>query len=400
MVGKEIFITGFGIVSAAGLNTGEVYHSLSNRKSGIGPANLLQTIHKSDIPVGEIPLSNNELKKRLGLSSDRAITRTTLLGLHAAKEAIDHAGISDMTTCKTGLVSASTVGGMSSSELYWDEYQKTDVYDDYILRHDLGVSTEQIAQYFGIKDYISTVSTACSSSANALMLGVRLIKNGTVDRVIAGGTDALSKFTLNGFNSLMILDREISKPYDRDRKGLNLGEGAAYIVLESEELVKKTGKPTHGKILGFANTNDSFHQTASSEDGYGCFLSMEAALQMAGLAPSDIDYINVHGTGTPNNDETEGKAILNLFGEDLPPFSSTKPFTGHTLGAAGAVEAVIALLTIQHQVIFPNLNFCNPIESVGLVPVTELTNSEIDNVLSNSLGFGGNDSSLIIGRTS
>jgi 3-oxoacyl-[acyl-carrier-protein] synthase-1 len=396
----EVFITGFGIVTAAGLNAGEMYQALIHGKSGIGPARYLKTTHKNDIPVGEVRLSNQEMKDLIDLPANNNLTRTTLLGLLAAREAVEHAGITDMAGCKNGLVSASTVGGMSSSERYWDKYLKTDAYDDYILKHDLGVSTAQIARFFGIRDYISTISTACSSSANALMLGVRLIKNGLVDRVIAGGTDALSKFTLNGFNSLMILDREPTRPFDRDRKGLNLGEGAAYLVLESGENVEQDGKTVYGKITGFANTNDSYHQTASSEDGYGCYLSMYGALKMAGITPSDIDYINVHGTGTSNNDETEGRAMLKLFGASLPPFSSTKPFTGHTLGAAGAVEAVISLLAINHQVIFPNLNFRNPIDGLGMIPVTGLECSVVENVLSNSLGFGGNDASLVISKSS
>lgn len=399
MGGGEVYITGFGIVTAAGLNAGEVYQALCDERPGIDYPKHLKTIHKDDIPVGEVHLSDADMRDLLGISTEKAFTRTTLLGLLAAGEALAHAGIDEMTG-KNGLVSASTVGGMSSSEKYWNEYLRSNTYDDYILTHDLGVSTARIARFFGIRDYISTISTACSSSANALMLGVRLIKNGLVDRVVAGGTDALSKFTLNGFNSLMILDREPTKPFDRDRKGLNLGEGAAYVVLESERILQKTNKPVYGKIAGYANTNDSFHQTASSEDGYGCYLSMSGALQMAGIAPSDIDYINVHGTGTPNNDETEGRAMLKLFGASLPPFSSTKPFTGHTLGAAGAVEAVISLLAIKHQVIFPNLNFRKPIEGLGMIPVTELERAAVENVLSNSLGFGGNDASLVISKSS
>ncbi len=395
---REVFITGYGIVTAIGLNAAEVLSALKDGRSGIGKANHLKTIHREDLPVGEVRLSDPELKSYLGFEPDKPLTRTTLLGLMAAREAAGHAGISGNDGYKTGLVNASTVGGMSSSENYWDEYLETDRYDDYILRHDLGVSTWEIAGFIGHCDYISTVSTACSSSANAIMLGARLIRNGVVSRVIAGGTDALSKFTLNGFNSLMILDREISRPFDRDRKGLNLGEGAAYVVLEAGEIVEEKGKPVYGKITGYANANDSFHQTASSEDGFGCYLSMKGALKMAGIAPSEIDYINVHGTGTPNNDVTEGQAIMRLFEGNPPLFSSTKPYTGHTLGAAGAVEAVISVLSLQHQLIFPNLNFRHPIESLELRPVIKLTPAKIDHILSNSLGFGGNDTSLLISK--
>ncbi len=395
---KEVFITGYGIVTAIGLNAKEVYRSLTEATSGIGPPKILDTVHKNDIPVGEVPLRDEAIKSLLGYPQGKAITRTSLLGHLAVREAIERAGISRLDPYRTGLVNASTVGGMSSSEKYWDQYMKNDIYDEYIQEHDLGVSTWQIAKFFGIKDYLSTISTACSSSANAIMLGVRLIKNGVVDRVVAGGTDALSKFTVNGFNSLMILDHEPTKPFDNDRKGLNLGEGAAYLVLEAGGLVEN--KRVYGKISGYANTNDSFHQTASSENGYGCYLSMKRAINSAGIEPEDINYINVHGTGTPNNDLTEGRAIKKLFDDKVPPFSSTKPFTGHTLGAAGAVEAVISLLSLESQLIFPNMNFQQPVEELGMYPVTSLKEKKINHVLSNSLGFGGNDASLVISKSS
>ncbi|MCK9205455.1 MAG: beta-ketoacyl-[acyl-carrier-protein] synthase family protein, partial [Bacteroidales bacterium] len=237
----------------------------------------------------------------------------------------------------------------------------------------------------------------CSSSVNAMMLGSNLIKTGQLDRAIVGGNDSVTKFTLNGFNTLMILDKTGCHPFDENRAGLTLGEGAAFLVLESEESVAHENKPVLAEISGYGNANDAYHQTASSPKGTGAFMAMSKALLMSGLKPSDIDYINVHGTGTQNNDLSEGVAMERIFGEQVPPFSSTKAYTGHTLGAAGAVEAVISILSMQNKVIFPNLNFSTPMKELKIRPVTQLmTHKEIHHVLSNSFGFGGNNSAIIL----
>jgi 3-oxoacyl-[acyl-carrier-protein] synthase-1 len=229
-------------------------------------------------------------------------------------------------------------------------------------------------------------------------MGSKLIQSGQLDRVIVGGADALSKFTINGFKTLMILSDSYNTPFDNDRKGLNLGEAAAFIVLESEEMVKKENKKVLAYVSGFGNANDAFHQTASSENGEGAFLAMHKAMKMANLKPKDIDYINAHGTATPNNDLSEGRAIIRVFGEETLDFSSTKPFTGHTLAAAAAIESVYSILALQNNIVFPNMNFKTPMEEFDLVPVTELKSKEINHVLSNSFGFGGNCSTLIFSK--
>jgi 3-oxoacyl-[acyl-carrier-protein] synthase-1 len=214
-----------------------------------------------------------------------------------------------------------------------------------------------------------------------------------LDRVVAGGTDALCRFTLNGFRSLAILSDEPCRPFDAARTGLNLGEGAGYIVLQRDDTLDKT---PWGYLTGWANANDAFHQTASSTEGEGAYLAMSRALAMSGLPLVEIDYVNAHGTGTLNNDASEAAALVRVFGGNIPPFSSTKPFTGHTLAAAGGIEAVISLLALENVMLFPNLNFATPMEGTPLVPQTTLREfMEIRNVLSNSFGFGGNNSSLI-----
>jgi 3-oxoacyl-[acyl-carrier-protein] synthase-1 len=194
----------------------------------------------------------------------------------------------------------------------------------------------------------------------------------------------------------MILDNELCQPFDENRHGLNLGEGAAYVLLSSEKGLAQLHQKPMARITGYANANDAFHQTASSPEGTGSFLAMKGALDKAGLQAKDIDYINLHGTGTQNNDIAEGTAIRILFDPVFPKMSSTKAYTGHTLGASGAVEAVFSVLAIQHGIVFPNLRLETPMKEFPFQPVTELLqNQRIQNVLSNSFGFGGNCSSLI-----
>jgi 3-oxoacyl-[acyl-carrier-protein] synthase-1 len=227
------------------------------------------------------------------------------------------------------------------------------------------------------------------------MLGARLLKSGRIHRAIVGGVDALTKFTVNGFNVLQILDHDLSQPFDEARRGLNLGEGAGFLVLETAATAPKERQLA--ELVGYANSNDAFHQTASSPDGTGAYLAMKGALEQAELQPSAIDYINVHGTGTANNDLSEGMAIQRLFGADIPTFSSTKAATGHTLGAAGGIEAVFSVMALQEQVVYPNLRFETPIAALEqtLTPATSTQSKTMQYILSNSFGFGGNTSSLI-----
>jgi 3-oxoacyl-[acyl-carrier-protein] synthase-1 len=395
MAGR-VFVTGIGIICAIGNNAAQTLASLRAGRSGIAPLTILNTVHRGELPAGEIKLTNSQLAALAGVTDLEMHPRTALLGLIAAGEALNHAGIDPRDKrFRTGVINASTVGGMDKTEINFRNYHLGAPYTNFILTHDCGDSTEKIATQLGFRDMVSTISTACSSSANSIMFGARLIKHGLLDRALAGGTDALSKFTLNGFNTLMILDKQPCRPFDKSRMGLNLGEAAAFLVLESEAALN--GRLPLCEITGYANANDAYHQTASSPDGYGPFLSMSQALNSAGLHPGEIGYINAHGTGTDNNDLTEGIAIEKIFGDNIPPVSSTKPFTGHTLGAAGAVEAVISVLSIVNHTVFPNLNFREKIDELSFEPLTEIkTNIRIQHVLSNSFGFGGNDSTLIL----
>lgn len=392
----RIHITGMGIISAIGNTVEETFQSLSTCKTGIGKINFLKTRHKDEFVVGEIPLSNGQLAE---LAETQLFDRTTLLGMIAAKQALLQARITDVKEARTGFISSTTVAGMPHSELLYKDFFENRYHGNFIDSHFSGVSTNVIAAHLGIEDHVSTISTACSSAANAIMLGARLIRNGILDRVLVGGVDALSLFTMNGFNTLMILDKEWCKPFDEQRKGLNLGEGAAYMMLESEKMVQTHSKKSLALLSGYSNTNDAFHQTASSAEGHGAYLAMQKALKVASLAPSQIDYINAHGTGTPNNDSSEGIAMQTIFGSKVPAFSSTKAYTGHTLAAAASIEAVISILSIQHNMIFPCLNRKYQMSDLSIAPVDELqTNVSLNHVMSNSFGFGGNCSSLIFSK--
>lgn len=396
---KGIAITGMGIISAIGNNVAENYQSLINGKKGISKISKIDTIHKDDIMVGEIASTNLELEQQLGLTPDNNYSRTALLGAIAAKEAIQDARISDINAYTTGLVSATSVGGMDMTETYYYDYLKNKSTQKYIEGHHAGDSTQKIAEQLGIKkSLVTTISTACSSAANAIMFGARLIKSGKLDRVIVGGSDCLSKFTINGFKTLMILSDTYNTPFDENRKGLNLGEAAAFLVLESDKVIAAEKKEVLGYVKGYGNANDAYHQTASSENGDGATLAMQKALKVAAYTANDIDYINAHGTATGNNDLSEGRAILRVFGKEIPDFSSTKAYTGHTLAAAGAIEAVYAVLALQHNIIYPNLNFKTQMKEFDIIPQLELKEKELHTVLSNSLGFGGNCSTVIFSK--
>jgi 3-oxoacyl-[acyl-carrier-protein] synthase-1 len=397
-MGARVAITGMGIVSAIGMDSKENLDSLINQRHGISVIENIETRLRESILVGEIKKSNEELLAILGLPEKNIFSRTAMLGAIAALEAIRDAGIDPKESTNTGFINATTVAGMDMTERYFFDYLDDSENRRYIQSHDAGNSTRSIADYIGLEGFVTTISTACSSAANAIMLGARMIANGRLDRVIVGGTDALSKFTMNGFNTLMILSDTYNTPFDDNRKGLNLGEGAAYLVLESEASYTKRNKKPLAFVAGYANANDAFHQTASSDDGEGAFLAMKKAFEIAGLKPQDIDYINVHGTATPNNDLSEGRAIINLFGNEVPLFSSTKPFTGHTLAAAASVEAIYSVFALTENIIFPNLNFKNKMKEFDLIPNTQLLNKEVKNVLSNSFGFGGNCSSVIFSK--
>jgi 3-oxoacyl-(acyl-carrier-protein) synthase len=390
---SRVFVTGIGIISAVGSTLAENRSALTAGRSGVSLTTTLPSRYAGVLPFGSIGTPTDEWKEKFRIS-DPGITRTTLLALHAFSDAIADADLTavSLRDPRVALVGATTVGGMClTDELYRDTTQSCDD-SPYLSSYDCASVHLFLQSRFGMTGLGTTINTACSSSANAIQYGARLIRNGLATTAIVGGADSLAKFTINGFHALQILSTAPCRPFDRDRAGLNLGEGAAFLVLEGEG--SAAGKPAYAELTGYCNSNDAFHPSALSLTGVGPHLAMQGALGIAGIQPADIDFINTHGTATENNDEAEGYAMMKLFGE-LPPFASTKPYTGHTLGAAGAIEAVYSILSIRHQELYASLNFAEPMPDIGIRPVQAHRPEAVRHVMSNSFGFGGNCTSLI-----
>lgn len=390
----RVFISGFGMVSAIGMDKAEHLEALRDGKSGVGKAAYVQTRYTNQMPFGEVKCTDAQLRNKIKFNLPDSATRTELLAFVALEEAIRQSGCSEtqISDFRTSLVSASTVGGMCmTDELYDDANQKKEK-SPFVSSYGPAAHTMRLATFYNIKGYTDTINTACSSSANAIMMGMKLIQNDMADRVIVGGTDSLAKFTINGFNALQILSEKPCRPFDADRDGLNLGEGAAYLILESEKVMQ--GKAL-GEVIGYGNSNDAYHPSALSDDAVGVVKAMGDALEKANMNPEEISYVNAHGTATPNNDQVEYTGLQKIF-ETIPPYNSTKSYTGHTLAAAGALEACIGLLSMENNMIFPGLNFKQKLDADQVVPVTALTRTPVSTVMSNSFGFAGNCTSIIL----
>jgi len=393
----KVYVTGIGIISALGDNAAENHASLVKGQAGIKKAVHFESHYASILPFGEIQSSNESLKKSLNIQED-GYTRTCLLAVKAFEEAISDAGLSAeaLSSFDTALISASTVGGMCLTDQLYEDANLKSQGSEYLEAYGCGAHTLKLVEKYKINGFTDTINTACSSSANAIMLGARLIKAGRATRVIVGGVDSLAKYTVNGFNALKILSEFPCKPFDENRDGLNLGEAAAYLVLESENITK--GKNIYAEIAGYGNSNDAHHPSAMSDEAVGAIISMTRAIESAGISPDQIDYINAHGTGTPNNDGVEAFGISKVF-DTVPPFSSTKSYTGHTLGASGAVEAIFSIFSIRNSELYPSLHIENVLEGFNVSPLTGYkANIAVNYVLSNSFGFGGNCTSLILAK--
>lgn len=386
-----------GVISAIGNSVAENHLALKDGVCGIKyELNLFPSKYAGQLPFAQVQLSNKDLINKLQII-EPGVTRTTMLAMHAFNEAIADSGFSpsDISSFETALIAANTVGGMCLTDELYNDANKKSGGSEYTSSYDCASICVYLQRHYKMNGIINTINTACSSSANAIMYGAMLIKNGLAKRAIVGGTDSLAKFTINGFNALHILSPDICTPFDESRKGLNLGEGAAFLVLEREDDIN--GKNIYAELTGYCNTNDAYHPSSLSDEGDGPYLAMKGALELANLAPDKIDFINAHGTATENNDEVEGRAMIRLF-DKPPPFSSTKGNVGHTLGAAGAVEAVFSILNLVHQDIYPTLRFKNPVASTELSPVQAYKKTPVSHVMSNSFGFGGNCSSLIFSK--
>lgn len=406
LTNEPIVITGAGVVSAIGVGKAKTLSALQSLRSGIGEVRYLQTEHH-ELPVGEVKLSNEEMQQLVAVAADggEELCRTTLMARLALREALSEAGMLDANMQllseldgKMPFISGTTVAGMDRGENLFTSTDHAVMMQQMLdAATDCGSNTQQIARGFGKFAMLDTISTACSSALNAIEIGANLIKTGQYEQAVVGGTESLSRFHLNGFNTLMILDHAQCRPFDETRAGLNLGEGAGFLVIETLSSAIRRGVKPLALISGYANACDAFHQTASSADGEGAYRAMSQAISMAGLKPEEISYVNAHGTGTPNNDPSELTAMHRVFDAALPPYSSTKGFTGHTTSASGSIEAVFCLLALQHQFLPVSLGCSKAIEGEPM-PVTAETPmpaAGLKHILCNAFGFGGNDSSMV-----
>ena len=394
----RVLITGMGVVSAIGNNVIENHRSLKEGRTGLRKSQFLESKYADMFHFGEVELSNQQLFAELQLDDQKGITRTELLALKAFREAVKMSGLTEeaISSTDTAFVSATTVGGMAETKHLHEDANTNEEPSEFVHSYRSGAHTQRIAKIHNIKGYTDTINTACSSAANAIMLGARMIRTGRAKRAIVGGVDSLAKYTVNGFNSLQIFSDKLMQPFDQNRKGLNLGEGSGYLVLEAEDLIEN--KTVLGEVKGFGNANDAHHPSAMSPEAVGVKGAIGKALQVAGLNPDQIDHVNAHGTATPNNDHTELSGMEAIFGS-VPPFISTKSYTGHALAAAGALEAVYSLLAINNNEIYPSLQFSTAMEGFNHTPNTKFVqDAGITNVLSNSFGFGGNCTSLIFSK--
>jgi 3-oxoacyl-[acyl-carrier-protein] synthase II len=341
--------------------------------------------------------------------------RFILFGIAAAKEAVEDAGWrpeDELERCRTGVMIGSGIGGLKTiadTAIELEQRGPRRVSPFFIPASLINLVSGQVSIHFGFKGPNHSVVTACSTGAHAIGDASRLIALGDADVMVAGGAEAaICRIGVAGFAAARALSTHFnetperaSRPWDRDRDGFVMGEGAGVVVLEELGHARARGARIYGEVIGYGLSGDAYHITAPSPDGDGGYRSMKAALQRAGLQPEDIDYINAHGTSTPLGDEIELGAVKRLFGDaaDRVSMSSTKSAIGHLLGAAGSVEAIFSLLAINHQIVPPTLNLDRPSEGcdLDLVPY-EARRREVRAALSNSFGFGGTNASLIFAR--
>lgn len=387
-----VSVTGVGCICAAGKNIDECKTALTKGGRHPAPPTLFSTQHGTPYPVFEIP-ENTFL---WGKAWERRLFRTTRLAMTAAMEALSDAQLckEDLHQWRIGVCMGTTVGcTMNHEDFYW-EFRAGGRPDIGPIERYLGNNPAQVvARTLKITGPCQTVVNACSSGTDAIGLGASWIRSGMCDSVIVGGADELSCVTYNGFISLMITDPSPCRPFDRDRKGLNLGEGAGVLILESEAMRLSRNRPSRAQLLGYGTSCDAHHLTAPDPEGGGLRRAIRDAIRESALDPGSIGFVNAHGTGTLDNDRVESRVLS----QELPgiPFFSTKGLTGHTLGAAGAIEAAFTILCLKAGELPPSAGFANPDPELPASPTRMRTGLTGDTALSQSLAFGGSNSALI-----
>ena len=400
---QRVVVTGLGTVNALAGTVAEFAAALRAGTCAIGPVTVFDpTGYRSRIAA---EVRDDAPPPGLAPALRRRLSRSDVFALRATAEALaDSALDGAVAPERIALAFGGTTGGMlRGEESLRERIQGTrDRYESGpILGAPISASADVVAGVFGIGGPRLSLSTACSSSANALGVALDWIHLGRADVVIAGGTESLCRMTFAGFNALHALSLEPCRPFDRARSGLSLGEGAAMLVVESAEHAARRGVRAHAEILSYGNSADAHHLTAPHPDGKPIIGCVRNALSDAGIVAEQIDYINAHGTGTPLNDTVEAAAIATVFGAPAPHLavSSTKGAVGHTLGAAGAIEALATILALRDGFLPPTVNLDDPDPACALDLVPRASRSAtLHYALSNSYGFGGNNTSVVLGR--
>jgi 3-oxoacyl-(acyl-carrier-protein) synthase len=358
--------------------------ALRGGRSGLKRLGLFASPRCGHLPVGEAEAPEAP-----------SPPRTVALALPALREALAMASVDD-----AGLALGTTVGGMPESEVALAEVLQGRAADPGVWsRHACGSTTRALAEACGLRGPLLTISTACSSGAEAIATAATLVATGEAPRMVAGGVDALCRLTLNGFASLLVVDPDGCRPFDARRAGMSLGEGAAFLVLEAEESARARGATCHAELAGHAMTTDAYHVTSPHPSGDGMVRAMRAALAAGGGAPGDVAYVNAHGTGTAQNDRIEAQALRTVFGDGRVLVSSTKSMIGHTMAAAGSLEALTTVLAITHELVPPTVHLASPDPDVPFDCVAAAAReASLPAAISNSFGFGGQNVTLLFRR--
>jgi len=384
----DMLITGLGVISAAGGNLKDTLKSFANGQRNAGPVSLFPTALQ--YPVFEV----SRIPRRYYLAGQRTVS----LALIAVDQALDEAGLYDLSHYRVGVCMGTTVASQLNDLTFYTSYRNHGTAPmEAVDRFLKGNLSEYIAKRIKARGPNLTVVNACSSGTDAIGVALSWLKGNLCDIAIAGGADELNHIPYCGFGSLGILNADLCAPFDRDRKGLNLGEGAGAMVIEKRSVAQKRGKASDMFLAGYGSLSDAYHLTAPSPEGVGLKASLRTALAEASIEPRDVSFVNAHGTGTLDNDFVEGNVLADVFGPDLTMLS-TKGFTGHTLGAAGGVEAVFTVSALKEGWVPASAGFRTKDESISLAPVKEKTAIHGSYAISTSLAFGGNNAAIVIGR--
>ncbi len=408
---NRVVVTGLGIISPVGNTVQGFWKSLVEGKSGIGPLTSFDASSFESRIAGES--KNFDPSPDISPKEQRRMERFVQFAVCAAKMAVQDSGLdlSKEDVSRIGVLLGSGIGSLHIIEEQHKvllEKGPKKISPFLIPMLIVNMAPGQVSISLGLKGPNSCVATACASGTHAVGDAYQIIQRGDADVMVAGGTEScITPMGIGGFCAMKALStrndapEKASRPFDKERDGFVMGEGAGIVILEAYERAKKRGAPIYCEIVGYGMTGDAYHMTAPPEDGMGAASAMREALNRAKVSPQEVDYINAHGTSTPLNDKIETMAIKQVFGDHAKkvPISSTKSMTGHTLGAAGGVEAAVCALTIRDGIIHPTINYEHPDPDCDLdyVP-NKARKAKVDLVLSNSFGFGGHNATLLFKR--